>query len=116
MSRDICRGFTFLLSSCVKGQSLQTGLWDGWGSAQQLCWPTALPCCSTRRGRVVGTKVGPAWAGGGGSPGAALLSDPTCAFQWSGWGCCGAGGVGSTDCRSLSSLPAHLLTVYCSPF
>lgn len=68
MSRDICRGFTFLLSSCVKGQSLQMGLWDGWGSAQQLCWPTALPCCSTRRGRVVGTKVGPAWAGGGGAP------------------------------------------------
>lgn len=51
MSCDICRGFTFLLPSCVKGQSLQMGLWDGWGSVQQLCWPTALPCCSTRRGR-----------------------------------------------------------------
>lgn len=42
MSCDICQGFTFLLPSCVKGQSLQMGLWNGWVSFSSCAGP--LPC------------------------------------------------------------------------
>lgn len=98
MSCDICRGFTFLLPSCVKGQSLQMGLWNGWGSVQQLCWPTALPCWSTQRGRWLALRwVLRGHVEGEPVPEATLLADPSCAIQWGGWGCCGAG-RGSTDC------------------
>lgn len=67
MSCDICQGFTFLLPSCVKGQSLQMGLWNGWVS-QQLCWPTALPCWSTQRGKWLELRWVLRGARGGGAP------------------------------------------------
>lgn len=112
MSCDICRGFTFLLPSCVKGQSLQMGLWDGWGSAQQLCWPTALPCCSAQRGRC--------WHRGGscmgrwrGSPPRQLCwQTPPVHFS----GVDGAALEQEGTARIAKASPAQLLTAYCSPF
>lgn len=114
VSRDICWGFTFLLPSCVKGQSLQMGLWDGWGSAQQLCWPTALPCCSTRRERWLALRwvlwgqveKEPPQGSSAGRPHSCISVD----------GVDGAAVGQEWAALIAKAFPALLLTAYCAPF
>lgn len=78
--------------------------WLGLCSAAVLAHCLAL--LQYTEGKVVGTEVGPAWAGGGrASPEAALLADPTCAFQCGGWGCCGQEWAALIAKAAVPSLP-----------